>query len=392
MTRILLAFDKFKDALTAQQAGEAVAATLRDAHPDWTLDLAPLADGGEGFAPILTQSAGGREVCVMATGPRGGRQPAGFGLVPGSAIPVGARIQLQLPVAADSRAAVAVIEMAAISGLAVLSQDQRDPWQTTTFGTGELMREAAAAGAVAILLGVGGSATNDLGLGALAAMGIAAVDAQSVPVGFSVPAEWSRIAGFRGRMPVGFPPVYIACDVTNPLLGPRGAAAVYGSQKGLRPADLARLESESTRLADLLCRHCGQPPALTDVPGAGAAGGMAFGLMTAAGAKLLPGFDLVSAWLDLDTKLAAADIVITGEGRFDESSLEGKGPGAVAARALALGKTVHVFAGQVTAAGRPGLALHAITPPGTPLSQALHETSRNLASTVRAVFHHHAGA
>ena len=108
--------------------------------------------------------------------------------------------------------------------------------------------------------------------------------------------------------------------------------------------------------------------------------------MTAAGAKLLPGFELVSAWLDLETKLAAADIVITGEGRFDESSLEGKGPGAVAARALALGKTVHVFAGQVTAAARPGLALHAITPAGVPLAQALREAPQNLTSSARAVF------
>ena len=123
-----------------------------------------------------------------------------------------------------------------------------------------------------------------------------------------------------------------------------------------------------------------------NTPGAGAAGGIAFGLMTAVGAKLLPGFELVSAWLDLETKLAAADLVITGEGRFDESSLEGKGPGAVAARALALGKTVQVFAGQVTAAARPGLALHAITPPGTPLPQALREAPENLASKVRTVF------
>jgi glycerate kinase len=386
MPRVLLAFDKFKDALTAPEAVAAVAAALRQTQPGWTLDLAPLADGGEGFASILTQAAQGREVSVVATGPRGERRPAGFGLVRVSAIPGRARAQLQLSGEMNADETVAVIEMAAISGLALLPQDQRDPWQTTTLGTGELMRAAAESGAVAVLLGVGGSATNDLGLGALAALGLEFTDAAGRPVHPPVPTEWTRIARLSGRLAAGLPPVYIACDVTNPLLGPRGAASVYGPQKGLRPADQSRLESESARLADLLCQHCGQPPALKDVPGAGAAGGIAFGLMAAAGAKLLPGFDLVSAWLDLETKLAAADIVVTGEGRFDESSLEGKGPGAVAARALALGKTVHVFAGQVTAAARPGLALHAITPVGVPLAQALREAPHYLAASARSVF------
>lgn len=386
MTRVLLAFDKFKDALTAQQAGEAVAAALREQQPGWTLDLAPLADGGEGFSAILTQVVKGRQVTSIATGPRGGRQPAGFGVVPVSVIPAGARAQLQLSGEANAGATVAVIEMAAISGLALLSQDQRDPWQTTTFGTGELMREAAAAGAVVILLGVGSSATNDLGLGALAALGLEFTDAAGQPVHPPVPAEWARIVRISGRVSATLPPVYIACDVTNPLLGPRGAAAVYGPQKGLRLADHARLEQESERIADLLCAHCDQPGTLKNLPGTGAAGGISFGLMAAAGARLLPGFDLVSAWLDLETKLAAADIVITGEGRFDESSLEGKGPGAVAARARALGKQVHVFAGQVAAVARPGLALHAITPPGTMLAQALREAPQNLAAVARRVF------
>lgn len=124
-----------------------------------------------------------------------------------------------------------------------------------------------------------------------------------------------------------------------------------------------------------------------ETPGAGAAGGISFGMMTATGAQLIPGFDLVSAWLDLETRLAAADIVITGEGRFDDSSLNGKGPGAVAARALALGKRVHVFAGSATAANPPpNLALHSITPPGMPLEQALGLAALNLTNCVHAAF------
>ncbi len=386
MTRVLLAFDKFKDALTAQEAGEAVAAVLREQRADWEIELAPLADGGEGFATILTRAAGGREATWLATGPRGEKRPAGFGLVRVADIPAKARGLMQLPDAPAEDATVAVIEMAAISGLALLAMDERDPWQTTTAGTGELMRAAAEAGAVAILLGVGGSATNDLGLGALAALGLKFTDAHGAPVPSPIPARWTEITAVTGSLPANFPPVFIACDVTNPLLGPRGAAAVYGPQKGLRAEDHARLEAESRRMADLLCQHCSCPPATKEIPGTGAAGGIAFGLMAAAGAKLLPGFDLVAAWLDLETKLVAADIVVTGEGRFDESSLEGKGPGAVAARALALGKTVHVFAGQVAALARPKLTLHAITPPGTPLPQALRDAARNLAATARTVF------
>jgi glycerate kinase len=384
MTRVLLAFDKFKDALTADEACATVAAVLREVQPDWQVEAAPLADGGEGFAAILTHAVGGEMVSTTATGPRGDPRPAHFGRVRTDRIPPAARAQLGLADSAQSTGTVAVVEMAAISGLALLPDGLRDPWRTTSRGTGELIRAAAAGGAEAILLGVGGSATNDLGLGALAALGLTFHDAQGAAVD-PIPANWPRILSIAGRIPATLPPIHLACDVTNPLLGPRGAAAVYGPQKGLRPEDHARMEALSVRLADLLCAYCGRAVDTRSVPGAGAAGGIAFGLMTAAGAKLLPGFDLVAAWLDLARKLAAADLVVTGEGRFDQSSLEGKGPGAVAARALALGKTVHVFAGQVTAAARPGLHLHAITPRGQPLADALAHAAPNLANAVRAV-------
>lgn len=386
MTRILVAFDKFKDALTAQAAGEAAAESLRALHPAWQVELAPLADGGEGFARILTGAAGGRLRSARVCGPRGIPLTAEFGLVPVGAIPSAARAQLRVASTAGADASVAVIEMALASGLALLPQIARDPWQTTTQGTGELMRVAIAEGAVALLLGVGGSATHDLGLGALGALGFACVTAEGIAVAPPIPAHWKRIVRIEGRSNGTIPPVSIACDVTNPLLGLRGAAAVYGPQKGLRSEDRAALEEQSERLARMLCAHCERAASLMDVAGAGAAGGIAFGLMAALDAQLLPGFDLVSAWLDLETKLARADIVITGEGRFDESSLEGKGPGAVAARALALGKPVYVFAGQVTASAREGLSLHAITPAGTPLAQALREAATNLERTVSRVF------
>jgi len=389
---VLLAFDKFKDSLTAPVACELTAAVLRERHPDWTLDLCPLADGGEGFCEILTRAASGTVETHNVTGPRGALTPATIGFVPLANIPASARALLALDISLSSLdipPTVAVVEMATASGLALLATDQRDPWQATTLGTGELIRLAAARpGVVAILLGVGGSATSDLGLGALAALGLSFHADDGTIISPPIPAHWSQVTRISGNAPFSsaLPPIRIACDVTNPLLGPRGAAATYGPQKGLRPADLARLDHESSRLALLLCAHAQRPDSLMAIPGAGAAGGIAFGLMAAADAKLLPGFDLVSAWLDLERKLAAADLVITGEGRFDDTSLTGKGPGAVAARALALGKPVHVFAGAVsTLAPRERLTLHAITPPGTPLPEALRTAPTLLTAAVRHV-------
>lgn len=386
MTRVLLAFDKFKDSLTAQQACETAAAALRGVRPDWVVTQAPLADGGEGFAEILARAAEGTLIRESVSGPRGDPVVAEYGLVPVKAIPASARLQLQLPAMASPEDRVAVIEMARASGLALLPGELRNPWQTTSRGTGELMRSGLRRGVVAILLGVGGSATHDLGLGALTQLGYEFHTRSGETVDPPMPVRWEGIARVSGGALLAMPPTFIACDVTNPLLGARGAAAVYGPQKGLRPEDHPALEQQSERLARMLCRHAGKPEEMMSVPGAGAAGGIAFGLMVGVGAKLLPGFDLVSAWLDLEAKLAEADLVITGEGRFDESSLEGKGPGAVAARALQLGKSVHVFAGQVTAANRPRLELHAITPAHTPLAQALREAQANLGATVRRVF------
>jgi glycerate kinase len=389
--RAMLAFDKFKDALTAPQACDLAAEALRALHPDWTLDLCPLADGGEGFCEILTRAAGGTLDTFTVSGPRGTPLTAPIGFVPLAKIPFAARVLLglsssQLSTLSAQPPLAALIEMAAASGLALLPPNQRDPWQTTSLGTGELIRHAASCGASAILLGVGGSATHDLGLGALSALGLNFLTTDGAVLTPPTPSVWHRIERLHGAVPPSFPSLHIACDVANPLLGRNGAAAVYGPQKGLRPADLARLDNESARLALMLCTHCQQPDALMDKPGAGAAGGIAFGLMAAAHARLVPGFDLVSAWLDLDTRLATADLVITGEGRFDASSLNGKGPGALAARALALGKPTHVFAGAVTAAPVAGLALHAITPAGVPLPTALREAPANLAAAVCAAF------
>ncbi|MBI5380976.1 MAG: glycerate kinase [Opitutae bacterium] len=382
--RVLIAFDKFKDSLTATTACTVVAQVLSERQRDWQLDLCPLADGGEGFAEILTRAAGGELHRFSVMGPRGAQVVATLGLVSAENIPAAARRALALPaLAAEPATRIAVIEMAAASGLALLSSVERDPWQTTTLGTGQLLLAARDLGAKAILLGVGGSATNELGLGALSALGLNFKRADGVRVAVPTPQTWAQIAAVTGSVPADFPALCIACDVTNPLLGSNGCSAVYGPQKGLRAADLPAMERALATQAERLRIHCGQPESLLSEPGVGAAGGIAFGLLCAARARLIPGATLVADWLDLDARLAAADLVITGEGRFDASSLQGKGPGAVAARALALGKQVHVFAGQVAVAESSGLRLHAITPATLPLTEALRAGSDLLAAAVR---------
>ncbi len=384
--RVLVAFDKFKGSLSAPQACDSAAGALRQRHPNWQCDLCPLTDGGDGFATILTQAAGGRLLPVKATGPRGGLVDASVGMVTGPSIPPEVRRLLQLPESSAARS-LAIIEMAAASGLQLLVPEDYDPWQATSHGTGQLIRAAAEAGAGAILLGVGGSATNDLGVGALAALGVEFRGVRGGLIRPPAPTSWERITRVTGEVFPAIPPIRIACDVTNPLLGPRGAAAVYGPQKGLRADDLVRLEQAMARMVGLLCAHGGQPADLADTPGAGAAGGLPFGLMAAAHARLIPGVGLVAAWLDLDARIAAADIVLTGEGRFDESSLSGKGPGVVAAAAARRGKIVHVFAGAVAGAvSPPGCQLHAITPRDYALQQACRDAAHLLAQSVRAVF------
>lgn len=376
--RVLIAFDKFKDALSAPAACEIARDVLTELKPDWTIEMCPLADGGEGFATILTSAVGGEWHPVEVTGPRGQAVESGFGLVEMARLTDGAQAQLGLP----GVQRLGIVEMATASGLESLAPDERDPWLTDSRGTGQAINAALLAGAEAVLLGVGGSATNDLGVGALQELGWNAVTAGGAPIRQSAPAGWRDLAGFEpGTSPP--PQIRIACDVANPLLGPRGATTVFGPQKGLQSNDRDALESEIARVAKLLGLAAGRA-GLEDTPGAGAAGGIAYGLLTALEAKLVPGFDLVESWLGVAGKLAAADLVITGEGRFDDSSLEGKGPGSLLARARADAKSVWIFAGAVALSTSPdGANVHAISPVGMELRQALANTPANLQAALR---------
>ncbi len=382
--RALIAFDKFKDALTARAACETAAIALRARHPDWSLDLCPLTDGGDGFCETLAHSHGERIEQIKVHGPRHEPQiDAPVGFVSSWALTPAARQQI----APHSPAEIAVLGLASASGLALLPQDQRDPWHTSTFGTGELLEYCVHEKADVILLGIGGSATNDLGCGALAALGCKFIDAAGAIISVPTPSTWARIQRVDATRAIKLPPIFIACDVSNPLLGPTGATASFGPQKGLKPGDLPQLEAQVARMAALLGEACGRSFSRADLPGAGAAGGIAFGLMVAMGAKLVPGFDLVSDWLDLPARIAAADLIITGEGRFDATSLGGKGPGSLVRAAQRLGKPAHVFAGTVDLPEQEKLALagvkfQAITPTGMPLTAALPRTAELLAKAI----------
>lgn len=392
--RVLIAFDKFKGALSAPEACQHVARVLRRARPSWQLDVAPLADGGDGFCRILTEAAGGilqpeRASAALFSGAAPGAaatQETAIGWVQLARLPASARARLALGPSAER---LAIVEMASVNGLAQVPPAQRNVWRSSSRGTGELLAAAARQGADAVLLGVGGSATSDLGLGALAALGLRC----ETPVGElldpPLPERWAQLARFGGAL-CALPALRIACDVRNPLLGPQGAAAVYGPQKGLLPAELARHEREAERLARLLCAHAGADPACLEEPGAGAAGGIAFGLSVAAGARLVAGFQLVAEWLDLERRRRSADWVLTGEGRFDATSLAGKGPGALLQADDLQGTCPRcaVFAGavQLSAAERAslpaGVELHATSPAELPLELALAAAGAHLERAV----------
>lgn len=377
--RVLIAFDKFKDALSASEACAIASSALSEKYPDWELDLCPLADGGEGLTDALVQASGGKVIRRRATGPRGISTEAKMGLVTWSDISMPARGKISAAIGSlCDDAKVAVIEMASASGLALLRPGLRDPWWTTSLGTGELMRAASLADVSAILLGVGGSATNDLGFGALAALGLSFQDISGASIPVPCPATWHSIRTIYGQ--VDLPPVLILCDVRNPLLGSEGAVATFSLQKGARTEDRWLLESRTESMATSLCNAFSQPISIAEVSGAGAGGGIAFGLMVAAGAKLVPGFDLVANWLNLPSRILAADLILTGEGRFDATSLSGKGPGSLMMEARRAGKPVEVFAGSVGLPNQTGL--NAIAPSWLPLGKALQRTPELLRAAI----------
>ena len=387
--RILIAFDKFKDALTAIEACRVAAETLATTHPEWEIETAPLADGGDGFCDTLTGFLDGKFHHASVAGPLGQATQARFGIV--------SKFRLQNPAQSllrfqESTRKIAIIEMAESSGIALTPIRNRSPWTTSSAGLGDLIANAVEHGAQGAIVGLGGSATHDLALGALERLGFSFLDAQGQELaGSPIPERWAKIASIDASgsiLPDDFE-IRLACDVENPLLGPTGAAAVFGPQKGLTPERFDELEASTRRLAGLLCAACAVQPKSMDTPGAGAAGGAAFGLQTGLGASIVSGYELVKAWIGLTPKFERADCIVTGEGRFDASSLHGKGPGALALETIRADKRLQVFAGslgELENAPIPSDCLAAISPIDLPLEAALRATRENLARALRSTF------
>ncbi len=327
--RIIVCPDSFKGSLSSMEVADAIERGIRSiTGADARIHKIPLADGGEGTVDALVGAKDGRVCTARVMDPLGREIEAFYGILDASV--------------------VAVIEMSSASGLCLLSDNERDPLITSTYGTGQLIEAALKAGALKIVIGIGGSATNDGGAGAMTALGARFLDAngRELPPGGAALIDLDRIDMSGFRFPVGRVEVEVACDVTNPLCGPMGASAVYGPQKGASSEMVEQLDAALARYAEVIKRDLGED--IADMPGAGAAGGLGAGLAAFLGAKLKSGIDMVLDVAGFDEALTSADLVITGEGRIDEQTAYGKTIGGVLKRASAAGVPVVAIAGSIS--------------------------------------------
>ncbi len=366
---ILIAPDSFKECLSAPEAARAMARGIRRAMPSARIRCVPVADGGEGTADILTRALKGRFRRVWVRGPLGKRVRARWGYVP--------------------KTRTAFLEMAQASGLALVPFRLRNPLKTSTYGTGQLIRAALDRGCRSIVLGLGGSATVDGGLGLAQALGVRFYEKRGgalreIPAGAGGKDLETLAHMDFSRMDPRLKKTSIraACDVTNPLCGPRGAARVYGPQKGAAPAQVRLLDAGLRRFARLVKKQLGRDVAR--FPGAGAAGGLGAGLAAFLNARPESGAALVFSYLRMEEKVKWADLILTGEGRTDASSAEGKAPAGLAALARRHKKPLVVLAGRVGAGSeklleRGASAVIPVSEPGLSRARSFREAPRLLA-------------
>lgn len=324
--KIVIAPDSFKHSLSAVQVAAAISNGIRSVHPEADIVQLPVADGGEGTVEALTTATGGKKISIETYDPLMRPITATYGFI-------------------DST--TAVIEMAAASGLELLQKGEENPLKTSTYGTGLLMLDAIKKGARKIITGVGGSATNDAGAGMARAMGAVLMDKNGNELegnGESLQ-HLHQVHLETLRKNIQNTTFVTAVDVDNPLLGPSGATYVYGGQKGADENTKKILEKSLTRFADLMEEQTGKP--FRNMPGAGAAGGMAAGMVSFLDAELKNGFTLISELCRLEETIKTADLVITGEGKLDEQTAYGKTPYGVAKLALKHNKAVIAFAGAL---------------------------------------------
>lgn len=329
--RILISPDSFKGSLTASEAADAIASGVRRVLPDAELTLVPLADGGEGTVEAMVRSTGGRIVRTPATDPLGHTIDSFFGIL--------------------GDGSTAVVEMAAASGLTLVPEHLRNPMVTTTYGTGELIRAALDTGCRRLILGIGGSATCDGGVGAIQALGGCFRDGSGAEVGYGG-GELIRIRSVdisRLDPRLAATEVLVACDVDNPLTGQSGAAAVFGPQKGATPDMIRTLDAGLRNLARVIREYIGVD--VENAPGAGAAGGMGAAALAFLHAELKPGIAIVMEATRFADRVRDVDLVITGEGRIDFQTLRGKTVAGVLAEARKAGVPVLALGGTVEPEG-----------------------------------------
>ncbi|HEY4077271.1 MAG TPA: glycerate kinase [Rhizomicrobium sp.] len=361
---ILVACDSFKDALPANEVCRAIAAGLHKAHPQARITEMPLSDGGEGLLDVL-------------------RAPLGLNWIEGDvADPLGRTVRGRYGLSADGQ--ICVVEMAEAGGLQRLTLAERDPRKTSTFGTGQQLADARARGARRAILAIGGSATNDAGIGMAAALGWQYLDTN----GNALPPDGGHLTAIAKIVPAAAPfdSVDVLCDVTNPLFGPSGAAWIYGRQKGGSDAVLAELDDGLKHIAALVAAQLGKDVANT--PGAGAAGGLGYGAMVFMNARLRRGIEVVLDMTRFDAAARTADLIITGEGHLDGQSAQGKLIQGLCGRAgsipvIALCGKLSATPEQVKAIGLR--AAYSINTEERPLAEMLANTAQNLERAAAAL-------
>lgn len=365
---ILIATDKFKDALNAAEAAAAMAEGVLSALPSAKVLQLPLSDGGDGFARLMAAYSGAKLVQVAVSGPLQQTVTACYAWLP--------------------RYKRAYIEMAEAAGLQLIPPALRSPLHTTTWGVGQLIRHALEAGAREIALGIGGSATHDLGLGMAAALGYQFLDASGrplLPTGGSL-LQVEKIKKNKVYAKLAQARIQVACDVSNPLYGPGGAAFTYAAQKGASGQQLSLLDSGSRHIAALIERDLGK--AVDQLPGSGAAGGLGAGAMAFLNAALVPGANMLLELAGFDNKLNQADLVICGEGKADRQSLQGKVLGEIAKKAALAGKPLLLLCGKLelnTQMLQQANIWHAvpISPAGEPIAKSLQLCQNRLQAAAK---------
>ena len=326
--RVVVAIDSFKGSMSSLEAGEAISNGIKKAHKDAEVEIRPLADGGEGTVEALSIGMGGRLINVDVTGPVGRKVRAVYGIVDSSK--------------------TAIIEMSQAAGITLVSGDERNPLYTTTFGVGELIKDAINKGCRHFVVGIGGSATNDCGIGMLQALGYEFLDKEGNQVGFGASGVRDIVSIRDENVIKELSECYfrVACDVNNPLCGELGCSAIYGPQKGATKEMVADMDGWLKNYSKIVKEK--YPDADSEYPGTGAAGGLGYAFFNFTNSKLESGIKIVLDETKLEEYVKDADIVVTGEGRLDHQTVMGKAPVGVANIAKKYNKKVIAFSGSVT--------------------------------------------